>query len=68
MSGGIIFHQGDPIAWIAVHQEQTSLISCEAEIRATNEISKMLIALQHLAGSIRDNGHDIPDTLEPSLV
>jgi hypothetical protein len=32
MSGGIVFHQGGPIAWILVHQEQTSLSSCKAEI------------------------------------
>jgi len=68
MSGGMIFRQGGPIAWIAVRQERTSLSSCKAEIRATNEISKMLMALRHLTGSIRDNGHNIPDTLEPSLV
>ena len=68
MSGGIIFHQGDPIAWIAVQQEQSSLSSCEAENQATNEFSKMVLALRHLMGSIRDSGHDIPDTLKPSLV
>ena len=48
-------------------RERTSLTSCKAEIRATNEISKMLIASSNLAGSIRDDGHDIPDTLESSL-
>ena len=48
-------------------RERTSLTSCKAEIRATNEISKMLIASSNLAGSIHDDGHDIPDTLEPSL-
>ena len=68
MSGGIIFHQGGPIAWIAVHQERTSLSSCEAEIYATNEIDKMLMALCHLAGSLRENGRNIPDTLKLSPV
>ncbi len=68
MSGGIIFRQGGPIAWIAVRQEQTSLSSCKAAILATNKISKMLLALRHLAGSIRDNCHDISDTLETSLL
>ena len=48
-------------------RERTSLTSCKAEIRATNEISKMLIASSNLAGSICDDGHDIPDTLELSL-
>ena len=41
MSGGIIFHKGGPIAWIAVQQEKTSLSSCEAKICATNKISKI---------------------------
>ena len=70
MSGGIIFRQGRPIAWLAVQQQQerVSLSSCEAEICATNEISKMLMALCHLGGSLCNNGHDIPYTLEPSQV
>jgi hypothetical protein len=68
MSGGIIFRQGGPIAWIAVRQERMSLSSCKAEIQATNEISKKVMALGHLAGSIQDNGLDIPDTLKPSPV
>ncbi len=41
MSGGITFRQGGPIAWIVVRQEQTLLSSCEAEICATNEVSKL---------------------------
>ena len=53
MSGGIIFHQGGPIAWTAVRQERTSLSSCEAEIRATNEVSKLLMGIRHLADAVR---------------
>jgi hypothetical protein len=41
MSGGIIFHKGGPIVWVAVQQEKTSLSSCEAKIWATNKISKI---------------------------
>ena len=62
MSGGTIFRQGGPIAWIAVCQERTSLSSCEAEIRATNEISKLLMGIHHLADAVREGGHDIADT------
>ncbi len=36
MSGGIIFCQGGPIAWMSMGQEKTSLSSCEVEIRDTN--------------------------------
>jgi hypothetical protein len=52
MSGGIIFCQGGPIAWIAVRQEHTSLSSCEAEIRATNKVSKLLMSIRNLAESV----------------
>jgi len=62
MSGGIIFRQGGPIGWTAVRQERTSLSSCEAEIRATNEVSKLLMGIRHLADAVREGGHDIADT------
>ncbi len=45
MSGGIIFCQGRPIAWTAVRQERTSLSLCKAEIRVTNEVSKLLMGI-----------------------
>jgi hypothetical protein len=66
MSGGIIFRQGGPIAWIAIRQERTSLSSCEAEIRATNEVSKLLMGIRNLAESVRTSGFVIPDTTEAS--
>jgi hypothetical protein len=66
MSEGIIFHQGGPIAWTAVCQEHTSLSSCEAEIRATNEVSKLLMGICHLADDVWKNGFDIIDTAEAS--
>jgi hypothetical protein len=66
MSGGIIFRQGGPIAWTAVRQEGTSLSSCEAEIRATNEVSKLLMGIRHLADDVRKNGYDIVDMAEAS--
>ena len=62
MSGGIIFHQGGPVAWIAVRQERTLLSSCEAEICATNEVSKLLMSICNLAKSVHNSGLDIPDT------
>ncbi len=66
MSGGITFRQGGPIAWIAVRQEQTSLSSCEAEICATNEVSKLLMGICNLAESIHSSGFAIPDTTATS--
>ncbi len=66
MSGGIVFRQGGPIAWTAVRQECTSLSSCEAEICATNEVSKLLMGIHHLANDVRKKGYDIVDTAEAS--
>jgi hypothetical protein len=66
MSGGIIFCQGGPVAWIAVRQERTSLSSCEAEIRATNEVSKLLMGIRNLAESVRASRFDITDTTAAS--
>ncbi len=62
----LIFRQGGPVAWIAVRQERTSLSSCEAEIRATNEVSKLLMGICNLAKSVRASGFDIPDTTAAS--
>jgi hypothetical protein len=66
MSGGIIFRQGGLIAWITVRQERTSLSSCEAEICATNKVSKLLMSIRNLAESVRANDHDISDTTNAS--
>jgi hypothetical protein len=61
MSGGIISPQGGPIAWVAVQQDCTSFSSCEAEIPATNEVSKLLMSIRNLAVSVWDSSHDILD-------
>ena len=66
MSGGIVFRQGGPVAWTAVRQERTSLSSCEAEIRATNEVSKLLMGIRHLADAVRTGGYEIVDTAAAS--
>jgi hypothetical protein len=66
MSGGIIFCQGGPIEWTAVCQECTSLSSCEAEIHATNKVSKLLMGIHHLANNVWKNGYDIVDMAEAS--
>jgi len=66
MSGGVVFRQGGPVAWTAIRQDRTALSSGEAEIRATNEASKSVVGLRHLADSIRSSGFDITDTLAPS--
>jgi hypothetical protein len=66
MSGGIIFSQGGPITWVAVLQERTSLSLCEAQIRATNEVSKLLTSIRNLAVSIWDSGNNILDTISAS--
>ncbi len=66
MIGGIVFCQGGSIAWTAVHQERTSLSLCEAKIRMTNEVSKLLMGIHHLADDVWTNGHNIVDMAEAS--
>jgi hypothetical protein len=65
-ASSFIFRQGGPIAWTAVRQERTSLSSREAEIRATNEVSKLLMGIRHLADAVREGGNDIADTAAAS--
>ena len=61
MSGGIVFRNGGPVGWLAERQEHTSLSSCEAEIRATNEGAKLTIALRNLADGFADCGVTLLD-------
>ena len=49
LSGILIVRSGGPIAWKSIPQEQTALSSCEAEIIATNECTKAVEAIKHLA-------------------
>jgi hypothetical protein len=68
MSGGIVFRCGGPIAWTSVRQDQTSLSSCEAEIKATSEASKLLKSIQNLAQGLVDNGLSLPDLMKSSML
>ena len=66
MSGAIVFRQGGPVAWKAVCQEKTSLSTCEAEIQATNEDSKLLMAIRNFASAFLGLGFPLPDFLQAS--
>ncbi|KAL7523301.1 hypothetical protein ACHAWF_000464 [Thalassiosira exigua] len=68
MSGSIIFRSGGPISWPLLRQERTSLSSCEAEIRATNEASRDTRGVRNLIKGLRDHGYPIDDTSSPTDV
>ena len=68
MSGGIVFCTGGPVGWLADHQEQMSLSSCEAEIRATNATSKKVVDFRNICQSMVDSGHDLSDIASPTLL
>jgi len=53
---------------ISIRQDKTSLSSCEAEIRATNETSKLTVALLNLAGDFSRTGVTISDNSQPTTV
>ena len=52
LSGFLICRSGGPIAWKSIRQNQTALISCKAEIMATNECATELQSLKHRANDI----------------
>ena len=52
LSSFLIYRSGGPIVWKPIHQNQTDLSSCEAEITATNESATELQSIKHLAKEI----------------
>ena len=68
MSGGIIFRNGGPVGWLGERQDQTSLSSCEAEIRATNATSKKVVDFCNICQSMVDSGHNLQDIVSPTLL
>ena len=68
MSGAIIFRMGGPTAWTAIQQDKTSLSSCGAEIRATNEGCKITIATRNLAKGSMVTGNPLSDDSSPTTV
>jgi hypothetical protein len=63
VSGYFICYCGGPIAWRSIRQDQTALSSCEAEIIATSECVKEVLALRLVA---HDLGAD--DLSAPTIV
>ena len=51
---------------MCTQQDQSSLSSGEAEIRATNEASKSVVGMCHLAEGVRSSGFDNSDVLDSS--
>ena len=68
MSGGIIFWNGGPVGWLGERQDQTSLSSAEAEIRATNSTSKKVVDFRNICQSMVDSGHNLQDIVSPTLL
>ena len=68
MSDDIFYRMGGHILWKAIHQEQTSLSSCEAKILATNKGGKITVAVRNLSNGFTLVGTPIPDNLEATLV
>ena len=68
MSSGIVFWYGGPLGWLCDHQEQTSLSSCEAEIRVTNATLKKVVDFCHLCTSMCEAGYSLPDATHPTFL
>ncbi len=61
MSGAIVMCSGGPISWKADRQDRTSLSSCEAEIRATNTVSRLTVNTRNMILSLSSLGYPISD-------
>ena len=68
MSGAVAFRMSGPVAWLVVRQDQTALSSCEAEIWAANEGSKLTVGLLNLARNFEHTGITLSDTSSPVAV
>ncbi len=61
MSGAILFCFGGQITWKADRQDCFSLSPCEAEIRATNMGSRLIVNTRNLISDLSSNGYPIKD-------
>jgi hypothetical protein len=68
MNGGIVFKNGGPAGRLGEHQEQTSLSSREAKIRATNATSKKVADFWNLSPTVSNNGHPFDDLSSPTIL
>ena len=68
MNGGIVFKNASPFGWLGDRQERTSLSSCEAEICATNAISKKVVDFHNLSRSVSDAGYSLPSLDAPTII
>ena len=68
MSGAIAFRCRGSISWLCNRQDQISLRSCEAEIRATSEGSIETEGLQNLIDSMIKNGYPLDDLALPNNI
>jgi hypothetical protein len=66
MSGAIVIRSGGPIAWKKDRQERTALISCDAEIRATNMGSRLTVNTRNMISGLSDLGYPIHDCESPT--
>jgi hypothetical protein len=67
MNGGIIFKNGGPIGLLGECQDQTSLSSREAKIRATNANLKKVVDFHNISRSVSDAGYTLPHINSPTV-
>ena len=60
MAGYIVFRAGGPVSWKSFRIDRTSLSSCEAEIKATNECAKDTLSIRLRCGDLGLNDEDTP--------
>ena len=60
MSGAVVLRMSGPTSWKAVRQDETSLSTCEAEIKATNAASTLTVATRNFSKGVPARSHSPP--------
>jgi len=68
MSGAVVLRMSGPTSWKAVRQDETSLSTCEAEIKATNAASTLTVATRNFSKGFQLGHIRLPDTDKPTRV
>ena len=62
MSGAVVLRMSGPVTWLGDRQQETSLSTCEAEIKATNAASKATVATRNFSAGFERGGVFLGDT------
>ena len=68
MSRAVVLRMSGPVMWLGDCLQETSLSICEAEIKATNAVSKATVAARNFSASFERGGVFLGDTIDATKV